>query len=114
MSNSVENFLRERGTSLEPYGSAEVGLHVPDVLELLDLLILQSIPVHGIEQWRYANNRYSIESLGGWHSDGNDLQANYTCAKSFVTVANMSPNDLMTVQFSGMTLNRSFHKDAAQ
>lgn len=96
---NIEKFLKENGVSLADCGSAEYGLEQIKALVFLDLLFSNGKYPLGLEVWRWSRGKYVIESLGGWYSEGTNLEINVNSAKEFLLATNLSKKDLVTIQF---------------
>ena len=97
--SDVYVFLKRYGVSLSEYGSSELGLHRGDAVAFIDLLGRVGRSPLGIEVWRRHGGGFSIDSLGGWYSEGTGVAADLASARVFVSVGTLSDDDVVTVQF---------------
>lgn len=93
------SFLQEKGCSLQKFGSAEMGLHKGDAIQIIDMLFASSVRILGIEVWREVTSGYEIDSLAGWYASISGIEANHLDAKQFIVSCNLKPNDVVTIQF---------------
>lgn len=96
---SLSTFLKTRGVPLTDYGSAEFGVSRSDAIDFMELLCETGKHPLGIEVWRQLGNKFKIDSLGGWYSDGVDIEEDRNAAKDFIRNAELADDDLLTIQF---------------
>lgn len=95
----LQNFLKLRGLSLAPYGSAEFALCRSDAILFFDLLEHARGQALGIEVWKRVGMDLAIDSLGGWYSDAVGRAENIESAREFIRDSLVSDEDLFTIQF---------------
>lgn len=98
-SDAMQNYLLVNGISLSSEGSAEQGLNKINALGFIALLRQKSLPVLGIEVWRYSSGRHRIDSIGGWYSISLEIETNHSEVIEFINSSNLEQNDVVTIQF---------------
>lgn len=98
-SDAMQNYLLVNGISLSSEGSAELGLNKTNALGFIALLHQKSLPVLGIEVWRYSSGRHRIDSIGGWYSISLEIETNHFEVNEFINSSNLEQNDVLTIQF---------------
>jgi hypothetical protein len=99
MNRSLNTFLETRGMPLMQFGSAEFAISRADAISFLDLLAGASKKPIGMEMWRRLGDKFIIDSLGGWYSNGSDIEENLKSAKDFICNELLADNDFVTIQF---------------
>ena len=93
-------FLESRGRSLSEYDSAERGLSLGDAGAFLVLLSSSEVPILGMDVWRAAKGRLTIDGLESWYSTTNQsIRSNHQDALQYLTCLKVSAGDVLTVQF---------------
>lgn len=93
-------FLERNGVSLSQLGSSEFGLSRNDSIVFLNMLVMfVKVPL-GVEIWRRVDSRLVIDSLGGWYSGNECIEAEIQSARDFISKVDLSEGDLMTIQFN--------------
>jgi hypothetical protein len=95
----IFDFVKNNGKELSDFGSAERGLSAAQAYSLFKLMREKKVCPLGIEVWRHEGNGYTIDSLGGWYADCNDIVECIDDAEKFVKFAEISMEDLLTIQF---------------
>lgn len=99
LDSDLRSFLASHGVSLSDFGSSEFGLKRADAMTFLGLLFRVGKMPLGIEVWRHRGKKFSIDSLGGWYSENTSYEVNCNLAKDFVGGADLTDDDLVTIQF---------------
>ena len=102
LNRSLSTFLQTRGVRLVDYGSTEFGVSRNDAIFFMDLLNKTGQSPLGIEVWRQRGDKFAIDSLGGWYSEGSDIKENLHAAKDFIRNAILANNDLLTIQYGSL------------
>lgn len=96
--NFINEYLRNRGTSLQEFGSAEFAIDRANAIHLLDLMDDGTLKISGIEVWKREGEKCKIDSLGGWHSSDITVEAATLSARKFL-LEQVHADELVTLQF---------------
>ena len=102
LNRSLNTFLKTQGVWLMDYGSAEFGVSRNDAIFFIDLLNKTGQNPLGIEIWRRRGDKFVIDSLGGWYSEGSDIEENLHAAKDFIRNVILADDDLLTIQHGSL------------